>query len=142
VQLLEGEEQRIASLNWPEGDPLRGASYFQSFAGHRVLAHRPSGACLFLDERTNRCRIHEKFGESVKPLGCRLFPFHITPTFKGEASVTARYDCPSVRQNLGQPHEAQKADLQRYAKAMNLSQEGFDEAARNGMSKEQIEACA
>src|SRR5690349_966384 len=88
VELLANEVRDIPALAWPEGDELRekGAGVLKAFAGKTVLAHRANGACIFLNEANGRCRIHEQFGESAKPLGCRLFPFHITPTFRNEVS--------------------------------------------------------
>jgi lysine-N-methylase len=140
VELLPKEIVSVPALAWPEGDPLHGVQALGRFAGKTVLAHKPSGACVFLDEASNRCRIHEQFGEAAKPLGCRLFPFHIMPTFRNEVSVSARYDCPSVRQNKGATHEEQRAAIEGYARELNLPHEGFDEATRSYLVKEQIEA--
>lgn len=140
VELLPADLEKIRAMSWPANDALHGADVLDQFAGKTVLAHRVSGACVFLDEATNRCRIHEKFGESAKPLGCRLFPFHITPTFRNEASVTTRFDCPSVRKNRGISLEERRGELERYARELNLPQEGFDEKTRSYLHREQIEA--
>src|SRR4051794_18388731 len=96
VELLPGEAQRLEQLAWAAGDPLVGAKVLFEHAGKTFVAHRTDGSCVFLNLDNGRCRIHEQFGAEVKPLGCRLFPFQITPTFAGEASITGRYDCPSI----------------------------------------------
>lgn len=140
VELLPADIEKIREMFWPADDALHGVDVLDHFAGKTVLAHRAGGACVFLDEATNRCRIHEKFGESAKPLGCRLFPFHITPTFRNEASVTTRFDCPSVRKNRGVSLEERRGELERYARELNLPQEGFDEKTRSYLHREQIEA--
>src|SRR4051794_18782344 len=97
VELLSGEAEQISGLAWGADDPLHGANVLMRHGGKTFLAHRANGACVFLNEANGRCRIHEQFGAEKKPLGCRLFPFQITPTFGSEASVTARFDCPTVR---------------------------------------------
>src|SRR4051794_21060190 len=99
VELLPGEEQRIAGLKL-----VNDQNVLLRHAGKTFLAHRPNGACVFLNESNGRCLIHEQFGADPKPLGCRLFPFQISPTFPGAATVTARYECPTVRKNHGEPH--------------------------------------
>src|SRR5262249_47177887 len=99
VELLAGEAERISTLAWDTGEELHSAKVLMQHSGKTFLAHRADGACIFLNEANGRCRIHETFGAETKPLGCRLFPFQITPTFGGEASVSARFDCPTVRKN-------------------------------------------
>lgn len=38
------------------------------------LKNKPSGACIFLDEETNKCKIHD-----VKPLQCKTYPVLFIP---------------------------------------------------------------
>ncbi|MCE9589722.1 MAG: YkgJ family cysteine cluster protein [Planctomycetes bacterium] len=137
VELLADETESIPKLAWPEGDPLRGASPLLRIGGRTFLAHKPGGACLFLDETSGLCRIHERFGAQAKPLGCRVFPFQIAATFEGEASVTGRYDCPTIRKNDGQPFEAQRGEIERYTAAMELGS-GFDDLTRCALDRDQI----
>src|ERR1700712_265041 len=87
-----------------EGDPLSRAKKILRHGGKVYLERRADGACLFLNEENGLCRIHEQFGFEAKPLGCRVFPYQIAPTFRGEASVIGRYDCPTVRKNEGRLH--------------------------------------
>jgi lysine-N-methylase len=92
-----------------------------------------------LNLSNGRCRIHEQFGAAAKPLGCRVFPFQISATFAGEASVVGRFDCPTVRQNLGELHKNQLSDLRQYTQQMDLTG-GFDETIRCHLDRQQIEA--
>ncbi|CAI1494223.1 conserved protein of unknown function (plasmid) [Thermococcus nautili] len=38
------------------------------------LKNKPSGACIFLDEETNKCKIHD-----IKPLQCKTYPVLFIP---------------------------------------------------------------
>lgn len=143
VELQPGEVENLRNLDWPGNDPLRGVDPILRHGGRMFIAHRTDGACLFLNLSNGRCRIHEQFGGDAKPLGCRLFPFQISPTFKGEASVIGRCDCPTIRKNLGEPHSAHVASLKRCAEEMGLSGKfdgEFDDATRCFLDREQIEA--
>lgn len=141
MELIAGEADRITNLNWSADDPLHGADVLLRHSGKVFLAHRANGACVFLNEANGRCRIHEQFGGDVKPLGCRLFPFQISPTFTGEASVTARCDCPTVRRNVGVPHADALPELRRLAQQTGVSSlESFDDATRCFLDRDQIEA--
>jgi lysine-N-methylase len=139
VELDAREVERVRTLSWPTADPLVGANVLLQHGGRTYLAHKANGACVFLNESNGLCRIHETFGGDVKPLGCRLYPFQIVPTFAGQASVTARFDCPQVRRNAGASHADELPQLRRYASAMTLPPP-FDEATRCGLQREQIEA--
>jgi lysine-N-methylase len=107
--LFEHERQRLDQQGW--ADELGIAPYVR--AGRNwVLNKRPDGACVFLDEK-NLCRIHAKFGESAKPLACRVFPFSLRPA-EGGWQASLRFDCPSVTSSRGEPirqHAAFLKDL-------------------------------
>lgn len=139
VELLDGEAERISTLNWPPGDPLQGAMVLLKHSGRMYLAHRDDGACVFLNPVNNLCRIHERFGGDVKPVGCQLYPFQIMPTPGGDATVTARFDCPTVRRNEGEPHTAELPQLRRLAAKLNLPT-GVDDATCCYLDADQIEA--
>jgi lysine-N-methylase len=139
VELTDDEARRIAQLKWPAGDPLQGASVLMKHAGKTYLSHRGDASCVFLNLDNGRCRIHEQFGPERKPLGCRLFPFQFRTTFIGEASVTARYDCPSVRRNAGLSHADALPELHRLARELQLDS-GFDELTRCHLDRDQIQA--
>ena len=139
VELMPGEAERIAALAWPQDDPLRGVQPIVKHAGKTMLGRRRDGACLFLSEANGLCRIHEQFGVASKPLGCRVFPFQIAPTFEGEATVTGRFDCPTIRKNVGADYTESQPDLRRFAAQMNLDNT-FDEQTRCGLERDQIAA--
>jgi len=65
-----------------------------------MLNKQPDGACVFLDAQ-NRCRIHSKYGESAKPLACRIFPFSVRPV-AGGWQASFRFDCPSAIDSKGE----------------------------------------
>src|SRR5438477_12188738 len=83
VELIPGEADSVRALAWPKDDPLAGIDPIITHRGKTMLTRRADGACLFLNESNGLCRIHEKFGVEAKPLGCRVFPFQIAPTFAG-----------------------------------------------------------
>jgi Fe-S-cluster containining protein len=139
VELFAGEPEKIERLVWPAGDPLIGVEPFSRHGGKTYLAHRSDGACVFLNLSNGLCRIHEQFGPEAKCIACRIFPFQITPTFAGEASVSARYDCPTVRRNEGDPHAKALPLLRKYTDQW-IPTAGFDEATRRGLDRSQIEA--
>src|ERR1700733_5888656 len=139
VVLMSGEAERIKNLSWPADDPLRKINVLMEHGGKTYTAHNKETGCVFLNLSNGRGRIHEQFGAAAKPLGCRVFPFQISATFAGEASVTPRFDCPTVRQNLGELHTEQLGELQQYAAKMDFSG-GFDEAVRCHLDRQQIAA--
>lgn len=105
IEITAEEKLRIENQNWrtepgfQNGEPL-----FQWHSGppwnkRYQLAHRPDGACVFLNEQ-GLCRIHAKFGEPAKPLACRVYPYVFHPAGKSVA-VGLRFSCPSVVANLG-----------------------------------------
>jgi len=121
VQLMPGERERIESLNWPDDDPIRNQKITFHHGGQTFLARREDGACIFLDDANGLCRIHERFGMDAKPLGCRIFPFQIAPTFENEFTVTGRFDCPTIRKNQGAPYSDEQSNLKRYASQLTKS---------------------
>lgn len=140
VELFASEAERIARLAWPNDDPLHGVNGLSRHGGKSYLAHRADGACVFLNLGNGLCRIHERFGSEAKPMACRLFPFQIAQTFAGEGSISARYDCPTVRRNEGEPHEAALPLLRQYVDQHAAQSGGFDEATRCHLDRDQIVA--
>ncbi|CAN5480453.1 hypothetical protein BH10PLA1_BH10PLA1_13960 [soil metagenome] len=139
VELFEGEPEKIEKFKWPAGDPLAKVQPFYRHGGKTYLAHRPDGACVYLNQTNGLCRVHEEFGPEAKCIACRIFPFQITPTFAGEASISARYDCPTVRRNEGDPHAQSLPLLRKYTDRWQ-SPDGFDDATRCNLDRDQIEA--
>jgi Fe-S-cluster containining protein len=137
--LLAGEKEKIEALKWPQGDPLARARGMFHHAGKTYLPHQSDGSCVFLNASNGLCRIHEQFGLEAKPLGCQLYPFRIVPTFKGEATIGLRYDCPTVRKNEGSPVAESLPELRRFAQRLVLP-EAFDSKITGPFEGEQIEA--
>ena len=119
IEITEEERQRILSQNWGTADGIAaGEPTMVWFAGppwnkRYRLAHRPDGACVFLDEK-GLCRIHAKFGEAAKPLPCRIYPYALHPAGR-KVTVSLRFSCPSVVANRGKPVKEQIGDLKKIA---------------------------
>lgn len=120
IYVTDEERRRIEQQNWTAADGV-GADQplFVQMGGGvsrswQRLAHRADGSCVFLDER-GLCRIHGKFGEPAKPLACRIYPYAFHPTAKG-LTLSLRFSCPSVVENLGTPVAEQRQELQRLAR--------------------------
>lgn len=120
IEITEAERQRILDQKWTEADGIppgqpvvvpHGGTWFKR--GHR-LAHRPDGACVFLDDR-GLCRIHAKFGEAAKPLACRIYPYAFHPGGR-RITVSLRFSCPSVVANKGRACTQNKGEINQIAK--------------------------
>jgi Fe-S-cluster containining protein len=137
VELLPDEIDRVKNLSWPAGDPLVGTVGVMKHSGRSYLQHAADGVCVFLNRQTNLCRIHAEFGVDAKPLGCRLYPFQISPTFDGEATISPRYTCPTVRKNIGASHADALPELRQLVQKMHLPA-FFDEAVTCNLDRDQI----
>lgn len=116
IEITEDEQRRIEKQNWTAADGIAADRPLTEKIGngrHR-LAHQTDGACVFLDEQ-GLCRIHGKFGEAAKPLACRVYPYAFHPS-GDQVTVSLRFSCPSVVQNLGQRVVDQKEQLQSIAR--------------------------
>jgi lysine-N-methylase len=115
IEITKEERQRIIKQNWTAADGIPpDQSPMVWFAGppwkrRYRLAHRPDGACVFLNEQ-GLCRIHAKFGERAKPLPCQLYPYAFHPGGR-KVAVSLRFSCPSVVANRGKPVEQQRDAL-------------------------------
>jgi lysine-N-methylase len=138
-QLMPGEVEKVNKLVWPTGDPMQEVQFVLNHAGKQFLAKAADTGCVFLNRSNGLCRIHEQFGADAKPLGCRVYPYQIVPTFAGEVTVTGRYDCPTIRANAGTRYSDSLDEITQYAKRMDLPS-GFNEAACRPFKKDQIEA--
>jgi Fe-S-cluster containining protein len=140
VELLDGEAAKLRALAWPSGDPLAIPPAMFEHGAKVYLPHEADGACVYLNRTTGLCRIHERFGLEAKPLGCQLYPFRIARTFDEQlASVTYRFDCPTVRKNQGEPMERSRGELLDFARRMVLTPP-FDSAALKPFDREQVSA--
>jgi lysine-N-methylase len=115
IGITAEEKQQIEAQGWsaadgvPEDSPL----FVPLAAGWRIN-HQPDGACVFLAPN-GLCRIHSKFGESAKPLACRLYPYAIHPA--GHiVTASLRFSCPSVVQNLGPAVSSVRSTVEALAK--------------------------
>jgi Fe-S-cluster containining protein len=139
VELLRDEIDRVKNLAWAKDDPLFGVTAVMKHSGRTYLNHAPDGVCVFLNRQNNLCRIHADFGVDAKPLGCRLYPFQISPTFNGEATISPRYTCPTVRKNIGASHNVALPELRQLAKKMQFPAY-FDQAITCNLDREQTYA--
>ncbi|HEX9048169.1 MAG TPA: YkgJ family cysteine cluster protein [Verrucomicrobiae bacterium] len=114
ISLLPQDRERIEKQNWTAADGIDPAKMIVAELGGWRLGHQPDDACIFLDA-AGRCRIHAKFGESEKPLACRLYPFVVHPAGK-KLLVGLRFSCPSAGANRGRPMAEQGADVQKLAR--------------------------
>ena len=103
IEVTAAEKARIEQQNWTadNGVPTDRPHIVRHSGDSWRLNHQDDGACVFLDER-GLCRIHARFGEAAKPLACRVYPYAVHPV-SGSLTVSLRFSCPSVVQNLGQP---------------------------------------
>lgn len=114
IEITEEERQKILDQQWTSNDgvpdgpvvvPHRSSLFRKSWR----LAHASDGGCVFLND-DGLCRIHAKFGESAKPLACRIYPYALHPAGK-KVTVSLRFSCPSVVANLGKPVAENRSEL-------------------------------
>lgn len=121
IHVTEDERQKIKDQGWAERPEFAKTPLVvrDGFLSDRWrLNHATDGGCVFLDE-TGRCRIHNEFGGTEKPLACQLYPYVLIPT--GDTwRVGVRYACPSATANKGRPVEAQRAEISSYARQLEL----------------------
>lgn len=114
IVVTQEDRDRIDGQGWTDEDlDLGGKPLFSQHGDGFQLAHRPDGACVFLEN--NLCRIHAKYGEPAKPVACRMYPFVLVP-LGGDVRVDVRYDCPATAKNLGRPITEHRKDLQKLVK--------------------------
>lgn len=115
IEITAEERQRILDQNWqpadgiPSGQPVVVPHRTSLFRHSYRLAHRADGACVFLQE-DGLCRIHARFGESAKPLACRIYPYAFHPS-GSRVTVSLRFSCPSVVANRGREVVASRGEL-------------------------------
>ncbi len=112
VPVSTEEYDRIVQQHWEKEPGFQDVMLFSTVKGTTSLAHRPGGGCVFLNE-SGRCRIHEKFGSSAKPLACRAYPFVLVPG-GDHWRVGLRFTCPSVAENKGRSFEVHTKDAAAY----------------------------
>jgi lysine-N-methylase len=129
VHVTEAERQRILAQDW-RSDPAIGHLPLFVRAGPwwrrrwRLNTRPGDDACIFLNDE-GRCRIHARFGGTVKPLACQVYPFTFTPA-GDHWRIGIRFACPSAADNLGRPATAHAADLKAYGRGLE-EREGVSE---------------
>lgn len=113
IEISAEEKRRIEQQGWSGSDdvPQDRPLIVPLGTGRWRLNHQQDGACVFLNEQ-GLCRIHGRFGESAKPLACRVYPYAVHP-FGAALTVSLRFSCPSVVRNAGSP--VAKQSLQKLA---------------------------
>lgn len=113
IEITQDEKTRIDQQGWSVTNdiPADRPPVVAHGTGWR-LNHQDDGACVFLNS-DGLCRIHARFGEDAKPLACRVYPFAVHPDGKA-LTVSLRFSCPSVVQNVGTPVRS-RPDLPRLA---------------------------
>ena len=138
VFLSDEDLARLKELSWGTEIDVPAEVSIQ-IDGHPYLAHRDNGACIYLEEDTNLCRIHSRFGEAAKPLGCRIYPWNLVPTFAGEYSAIPRLDCPPARRREGALAKESAGELRQYIGQLGL-RGGFDKHDLEGLPDERVRA--
>jgi len=120
INVTADEKARIEAQGWASLPEFAGVALVvrDGWGKKYRLNHRPDGGCVFLNE-AGRCRIHEKFGGTQKPLACQIYPYVLIPAGH-QWRVGVRYACPSATANKGRAVSLQRADLQRYASELEL----------------------
>lgn len=110
VQLRDEDVAKLREQDWESklGEPV-----MVEFGGTRFLRQREDGSCVFLMEN-GLCRIHAEYGFEAKPIACQLFPFHLTPTWRG-VQMGLNFACQSVLENKGAALPSHGDDLGRMA---------------------------
>lgn len=122
IEVTEEERQRILAQEWtandgtPTGDALLEWHAGPPWAKRFRLSHQADGACVFLNEQ-GLCRIHAKYGESAKPLACRIYPYAFHPAGK-QVTVSLRFSCPSVVANRGRTMSHNRDEIKQLARAV------------------------
>ena len=87
--------------------------------GRYRLSRKPDGACIYLGAQ-NQCRIHQHFGDEVKPLMCRLYPFSFYAMGERTAVDVSLY-CRSVSRGDGAPIGARASEWARLLDAQDTT---------------------
>lgn len=116
IEVTAEEKRRIERQQWSAADGLPDdRPVVQTVSKGRFrLAHQDDGACIFLAP-DGLCRIHSRFGEAAKPLACRTYPYAFHPS-GSDVTVSLRFSCPSVVQNLGRRVTEQRSELEQLSR--------------------------
>lgn len=115
IVITAEEKTRIDKHQWTAADGVTDDRPLIVVHGSDFrLNHQADGACVFLDDH-GLCRIHSKFGEAAKPLACRAYPYAVHPA-GNSVTVSLRFSCPSVVQNLGEAVTQQRQTLEQLAR--------------------------
>jgi Fe-S-cluster containining protein len=109
INISEEDYKRIIEQGWQNEDEYKDIKIAVKKGNRYQLAHHDNGTCIFLNKK-GLCNIHAKFGESEKPLPCRLYPFRFIQIGK-QVRLDIRYDCPQVAGNKGSPITTKRQSL-------------------------------
>lgn len=137
VALSEADIRRLRGLNWSRDDDMP-ADPVTTIHGHAFVAHRANGDCIYLDAKTNRCRIHSRHGPSSKPLGCLVYPLNIASCGLGGVSVTARLDCPAVQRSHGPPLGQDRRSIEKYIELLGTKGDAASEEDNDDLTPEAV----
>lgn len=113
IEITPQEKDRIERQGWDQDPATQDSPVILSDGKTHRLAHRPDGACVFLDPN-GLCRIHARYGEPAKPLACRVYPYAFHPAGE-DVAVSLRFSCPSVVENKGLALDKQLGELNKIA---------------------------
>ena len=116
------EKERIEKLIIPGFDLINEEHFIQNKKHpHLFLIKKKKDQCIFLDDNDKLCTIHKQHGERVKPLACRLYPFHILKWKDNITSVSLRFDCKGVSENIGKKISEHKKEIVGFSKELSSS---------------------
>ncbi len=126
------EKMRIEKLKIPGFDFEKNSVFlpYKRLPGLFQISKKSNGDCVFLDDN-NLCEIHKYFGESVKPLACRLHPFDVLNWENGAVSAAFKFDCPSVAFGKGKEINARLHEVKAFAKELGATSSGKATAIYN-----------
>ena len=138
VALTERDLTTLNTLDWKNESDVPAEPVIR-IHGHPYLAHRPNGECVFLEPGSELCRLHQRFGVTAKPVGCRVYPLNIASTCIGGVSVAARFDCPATQQNVGSLLAQNRREIEEYVSLLGI---GGGVPESEGLSPEAVESLA
>ncbi len=119
VPITQEEKDRLEALSLPDID-FKEDRFFAKDRKHKTLytIRKKDGHCVFLDS-DKLCVIHRKYGEKVKPLACRIYPFDIINWEDDVTSASLRYDCPGVSSQSGKRITSFNSEISSMAKELS-----------------------
>ena len=143
IPISRREIEAISKLPWPNARDAREQCYAK-YGGRTFLRVNPETTeCLYLAEG-HQCRMHAAFGSKCKTISCRAYPFEFLRTFDDEITAAARFDCPAIQDDTGEPLEYYRVDLEDILAdpLMGALPPPFTEEQRDGLQRKTLEKIA